>query len=111
MTDKELRKLRRADLLEMLLEQKKTVAAAQKQTGQERVRREETEKQLQEMDANCRWLREKLDEKEHEIHELRAALEAQSGPVADETAVRTLTTRINKAVEAFENAAEKLLKK
>ncbi len=111
MTDKELRSLRRADLLEMMLEQKKAVVAAQKQTGQERVRREEAERQLQEMNANCEWLRQKLDEKEQEIHELRAALEAQAAPGADAESIRRVTTRMNNAVETFEKAVDKLLKK
>ena len=111
MTDKELRKLRRSELLEMLLEQKKTVNAAERKIDLERTRREETENQLKESNANNQWLRSKLDEKEQEIHELRAALEAQnSQPISDDS-IRKVTARMNTAVEAFEKAVEKLLKK
>ena len=109
MTDKELRRLRRSDLLELLLEQKKLAISAQKQTGQERTRREEMERQLQESDANNQWLRKKLDEKEQEILGLRAALEEQGGLKTDEASIQALTARMNKAVEAFESAAERLL--
>lgn len=111
MTDKELRKLRRSELLEMLLEQKKLAQAAEKRVAEEREKRAGVEHQLQEMDDNCRWLREKLDAKEQELHELRAEMEAQGEQGADAAAARTMMSRINKAVETLENAAEKLRKK
>ena len=56
-------------------------------------------------------LREKLDAKEQELHELRAEMEAQGEQGADAAAARTMMSRINKAVETLENAAEKLRKK
>ena len=111
MTDKELHKLRRSELLEMLIEEKKKVLAAQKQLEQERTRCEETERQLQELDATYQRLRKKLDDKDEKIHALRAELEALQNPEPDDESLGHVTARLNKAVEVFEKAAGKLQKK
>lgn len=110
MTDKELRKLRRSELLEMLIEQKKIAAAEEKRAADEMSLREEKEAQLQELDATYQRLRRKLDDKDQKINELRAALEELSAKVDPDTLAKT-SARLNKAVELFEKAAEKIQKK
>ena len=84
LTDKELRRLRRSELLEMLLEQKKIVAATEKRLADEVTKRESVEQQLAELDATYQRLRKKLDDKDQKIHELRAALEEANGRGEDE---------------------------
>ena len=112
MTDKELRKLRRSDLLEMLIEQKKIVASNEKQVEKERADRGALERRLQEMDETVQWLRKKLDEKDQTIHELRAALEERDRKGANgESSIDSVTAKLNKAVEVFEKAAGKIQKK
>ena len=107
MTDKELRKLRRSELLEILIEQKKITAAAQKRTEEEKTRREEMESRLAEMDEAFKRLCKERDEKDEKIHELRASLEEQPVKADPESLART-SVRLNKALELIEKAVEKI---
>ena len=107
LTDRELRRLRRADLLEMLMEQKKLAAAAQKKMEEERTRREESEGRLKDIEEAYKLLLGKLDEREREIGDLRAALEEVSDKATPEVFAK-LTARINKATARLEEAIDKL---
>ena len=107
MTDRELNKLRRSDLLEMLIEQKKATAAAEKLAADEKAALEETQKQLSELDATSQRLRKKLDDKDQKIHELRAALEEVAGNSGAES-LASMSARLNRAVELFERTAEEM---
>ena len=111
MTDKELRKLRRSELLEMLLEQKKIVTANEKLLEEEREKRAAAEAQFAELDATYQRLRKKLDDKDQKIHELRAALEEWVGKGTEGESINKATARLNRAVEVFEKAAGKIQKK
>ena len=105
MTDRELKKLRRSDLLEMLIEQKKATAAAEKAAAKEKAAREDALKELAELDATYQRLRKKLDDKDQKIHELRAALEEVAGNAGPES-LASMSARLNKAVELFEKSAQ-----
>ena len=105
MTDRELKKLRRSDLLEMLIEQKKATAAAEKLAAEEKAALEETRRQLEELDATYQRLRRKLDDKDQKIHERRAALEEVAGN-ADPESLASMSARLNRAVELFEKSAQ-----
>ena len=105
MTDKELKRLRRSDLLEMMIEQKKITAAAEKRAENEKALRLDTQKQLEELDATYQRLRKKLDDKDQKIHELRAALE-EIGGNADPESLASMSARLNRAVELFEKTAQ-----
>ena len=67
MTDKELRKLRRSDLLALMIEQKKTVDAAQEELAK-------TRGELERIKETYERLRKKLDDKDEKIRELKAEL-------------------------------------
>ena len=108
MTDRELKKLRRSDLLEMLIEQTKITAAAERSAASEKAAREDVQKQLSELDATYQHLRKKLDEKDQKIHELRAALEEVAGN-SDAESLASMSARLNRAVELFEKTAEDML--
>ena len=107
MTDRELKKLRRSDLLEMLIEQKKITAAAEKAAAKEKAAREDALKELAELDATYQRLRKKLDDKDQKIHELRAALEEVAGN-SDAESLASMSARLNRAVELFEKTAEEM---
>ncbi len=70
MTDKELQKLGRRELLQLLLDQAKEA---------ERLGRmlKETDEQLKQMEEGYERLRDRLDHKDAQIHELRESLEAE----------------------------------
>ena len=110
MTDRELKKLRRSDLLEMLIEQAKITAAAERSVASEKAAREDVQKQLSELDATYQLLRKKLDEKDQKIHELRAALEEVAGN-SDAESLASMSARLNRAVELFEKTAEEMRNK
>lgn len=101
MTDKELRKLRRTELLEMMIEGKQAVAAAE-----EKVAKVEAEnRQLQE---TYERLRKKLDDKDEKIRELRAELQSARDNrqllTEEQEGVAAVTARLNEAVKAAERA-------
>jgi len=115
MTDKELRRLRRTELLEMMIEQKRAADEAEKALGQEKALREQAENELRQMRETCERLRRRLDE------QAERSLAAQSAPAPvtaqgeislDADTLRTLdqlAVRVELAVitaqEAARNAA------
>ena len=62
MTDQELRRLRRTELLEMMIEGKQDVAAAEKTVEEERAKRAEVEEQMRLLQETYERLRKKLDD-------------------------------------------------
>ncbi len=102
MTDKELRKLRRSELLEMMIDQKKAVAAAQEE-------REKVQRELSELKETYERLRKKLDDKDAKIHELREelaqALDKREILNGEAESIAQVTARLNEAVEAANRAA------
>ena len=107
LTEKELRKLRRSELLEMLIEQKKLAAAAQRRMDEERGRREEAEAKLKEIEEANRNLSQKLDDRDRMINDLRAELEVDPEDPGPES-LGKVVNRLNKAVNLFEKYAGKL---
>ena len=110
MTYRELHKLRRSELLEILIEQKKAVANMEQQVEEERAAKAAVEASLQELDETYQRLRKKLDAKDEKIHELNDEMEHQRGMTRaayEETeTIAAVTERLNQAVEAAERAAE-----
>ncbi len=74
MTDKELRRLRRTELLEMMIEQKRAADEAERALAQEKTLREQAEAELRQMRETCERLRQRLDE------QAERSLAAQSAP-------------------------------
>ena len=107
LTEKELRKLRRSELLEMLIEQKKLAASAQRRLDEERSRREEAEAKLKEIEETNRNLNQKLDDRDKMINDLRAELEVDPEDPGPES-LGKVVNRLNKAVNLFETYAGKL---
>ena len=107
MTDKELRKLRRSDLLEMLIEQKKLAAAAQRRMDEERAKREDAEAKLKEIEEVNRSLTRKLDDRDKMINDLRAELEVDPED-PDVESLGKVVNKLNKAVNLFEAYSRKL---
>ena len=110
MTDKELRKLRRSELLELLIEQKKIASAAQKRADEERGKREEADARLKEILEINQRLSEKIDEKDQMIRDLHATLEGETEDLSQEVLSR-LAGRLSRAVTNFEKAVGKLREK
>lgn len=102
MTDKELRKLRRSELLEMMIQQKKTVAAVEKEL-------DDTRAELEELKETYERLRKKLDDKDAKIHELRAelaqALDKREILNGEAESIAQVTERLNEAVLAAGRAS------
>ena len=110
MTDKELHKLRRSELLEILIEQKKSVAAMEKQVEDERAAKAAAEASLRELEENCRCFRDMLDAKDERIRELTQELEQQgrTAAVSEESEkLAEVTDRLTRAVDLITKAAEK----
>ena len=107
MTDRELRKLRRSELLEMMIAQKKTVAAAKQEVEEEQAKRAEVEAQLAELKETYERLRKKLDAKDEKIKELQAEVEHQSGKTS---AIEARMAMLDKVTAETEKAAEMYLK-
>ena len=75
MTDRELHKLRRAELLEMLLQQSKTVAKLRGDLKERGERLVECEEELRQLQETYERLRKRLDEKDAVIRDLRGKQE------------------------------------
>ena len=69
MTDQELRKIRRAELLEMMIRQGKTVTELQDKLEQARQLQLDTEGKLEQMAAYLEWMKQKLDKKDAQIQQ------------------------------------------
>lgn len=72
MTNKELQKLGRRELLQLLLEQAKEAERLGKML-------KENDQQLKQLEESYERLRDRLDKKDAQIHELKDALEAERG--------------------------------
>ena len=70
MTDRELRRLNRRDLLRILVEQVK-------ETEKSKLELEEVTARLEELEQNYERLRKRLDQKDLRIHELTDILQAE----------------------------------
>ncbi len=106
MTDKELRRLSRRDLLRMLVEQVKET----EKSGQEL---EETAAELEELKKNYERLRKRLDQKDIRIHELMDTLQTERTKRAIELkeagSIAEAALRLNGIFEAAQKAADQYL--
>lgn len=106
MTDKELQKLGRRELLQLLLDQAKEA---------ERLGRmlKETDEQLKQMEEGYERLRDRLDHKDAQIHELREALETERGKhetsVVDVGNLAEAALKLNGIFDAAQRAADQYL--
>ena len=101
MTDKELRRLRRTELLELMIEGKQTAAAAEEKVTQ-------VEEQMRQLQETYERLGRKLDDKDEKIRELRAELKSARDNTEllrqEHEEVAAITARLNEAVAAAEQA-------
>ena len=108
LTDKELRRLRRTELLAMMIEGKQAVAAAEEKLEEERAERAKVEEQMSQLQETYERLCKKLDDKDQKIRDLKAELASATGTrqaLTEEAAeVSELTARLSEAVEAAERA-------
>ncbi len=106
MTDKELQKLGRRELLQLLLDQAKEA---------ERLGRmlKETDEQLKQMEEGYERLRDRLDHKDAQIHELRESLEAERAKhetnVVDVGNLAEAALKLNGIFDAAQRAADQYL--
>lgn len=117
MTDKELRKLRRQDLLQLLLAQSREVARQQELGDELRGEYEQQQKtdrrlkdKLDEKDAQLERLKKRLDQKDAEIASLRlqvARLQAGKGVKPEEVgSVTEIARHINDIFRSAQQQAE-----
>lgn len=103
MTDKELHKLGRKDLLQLMLESAKEVEKLKN-------RLKETEEQLAGMENSYERLRKRLDEKDSQIHNLKENLESQKKrrdiELEEAGSIAEAALRLNGVFEAAQKAAE-----
>lgn len=106
MTDKELHKLSRRELLEMLLEQAKE---AERLTGL----LTETERELHQMEETYERLRDRLDKKDLQIKTLKATLEEERHKreieLREAGSIAEAALRLNGVFEAAQRAADQYL--
>lgn len=106
MTDKELQKLGRRELLELLLEQAKEAERLGKLLR-------ETDEQLRQLEESYERLRERLDHKDEKIHELQDALQAEQekAPAAppDIGSLAEAALQLSGVFEAAQQAADQYL--
>ena len=106
MTDKELHKLSRKEILQMLLAQAREA---------ERLSRllTETEGQLQQLEETYERLRDRLDQKDVQIRALREKLEAERHRreigLRDAGSIAEAALRLNGVFEAAQKAADQYL--
>lgn len=122
MTDKELRRLRRVELLEMMLESRESAAAAEAKLEEERAKRLEVEAENRRLQETFERLRRKLDDKDEKIHALKeelAGAQDKRMTLTENTAnVAEATVKLNGAIAAakraqmlFETALENVRKR
>ena len=106
MTDKELQKLGRRELLELLLEQAKEAERLGKLLR-------ETDEQLRQLEESYERLRERLDRKDEKIHELQDALQAErekaSAAPPEIGSLAEAALRLSGVFEAAQQAADQYL--
>ncbi len=105
-TDKELRRLSRRELLGMLIEQ-------MKETEKSKQELEKTQGQLKELLQTYERLRKRLDQKDARIHELTDTLEAErtkrSIELKEAGSIAEAALRLNGVFEAAQKAADQYL--
>ncbi len=106
MTDKELRKLSRRELLQMLVVQVR-------ETGDTKQELAETTEQLRELEQNYERLRKRLDQKDARIHELVDTLQAERTKREIELekagSIAEAALRLNGVFEMAQKAADQYL--
>ena len=106
MTDKELRKLSRRELLQMLVVQVR-------ETGDTKQELAETTVQLRELEQNYERLRKRLDQKDARIHELVDTLQAERTKREIELekagSIAEAALRLNGVFEMAQKAADQYL--
>ena len=105
MTDKQLKKLSRIDLLTMMIEYQKTATTALEDLEKERKTLEETKQELLELKENYWRLCEKLDEKDAKLDEKDKLLEELREEYAQE---RAATGALRKETESLADSVHKL---
>ena len=93
MTNKELQKLGRRELLQLLLEQAKEAERLGKML-------KENDQQLKQLEESYERLRDRLDKKDAQIHELKDALEAERGKREAELARQILAQTTTNGLRA-----------
>ena len=106
MTDRELRRLNRRDLLRILVEQVK-------ETEKSKLELEEVTARLEELDQNYERLRKRLDQKDLRIHELTDILQAERTKreieLREAGSIAEAALRLNGVFEAAQKAADQYL--
>ncbi|MBE6989592.1 MAG: hypothetical protein E7426_02455 [Ruminococcaceae bacterium] len=110
MTDQELRKLKRSELLTIMLHQGKTVAALQEQLAEAEKKQAETAAELETLTATYERLRKKLDEKDATIRQLRRTAQGPGGAAAglesDLTSISASADKLSRVAETARRAVE-----
>lgn len=106
MTDKELHRLSRKDLLQLLLEQGRENEEIKRQLA-------ETEEILQRLEENYERLRKRLDRKDEQIHKLRDILQSERTKrkieLSEAGSIAEAALRLNVIFEAAQKAADQYL--
>lgn len=106
MTDKELHRLSRRDLLQLLLEQGRENEKIKRQLA-------ETEEILQRLEENYERLRKRLDRKDEQIHKLREMLQSERTKrkieLSEAGSIAEAALRLNVIFEAAQKAADQYL--
>lgn len=106
MTDKELHRLSRKDLLQLLLEQGRENEKIKRQLA-------ETEEILQRLEENYDRLRKRLDRKDEQIHKLREILQSERTKrkieLSEAGSIAEAALRLNVIFEAAQKAADQYL--
>lgn len=107
MTDRELQKLGRRELLQLLLEQAKESERLGKQLA-------EVEEQLRQTEEGYERLRDRLDSKDAQIHELQDTLQAErekrETDLENVGSIAEAALRLNGVFDAAQNAADYYLR-
>ena len=106
MTDRELHKLGRRDLLQLMLESAREAEKSRNQL-------KETENQLAALKKNYERLRKRLDDKDAQIHNLKDKLQAvrkqREIQLEEAGSIAEASLRLNGVFEAAQKAAEQYL--
>ena len=106
MTDRELQKLNRRQLLQMLVEQVREAEKSKQELA-------ETTTQLRELEQNYERLRKRLDQKDNRIHELTDTLRAERTKreieLREAGSIAEAALRLNGVFETAQKAADQYL--
>ncbi len=120
MTDKELRKLRRQDLLQLLLAQGKETAALQAAFEEQGKKQQELQEangrliaKLNDKDELIEKLKQRLDQKDATIHELKVEMEKwrsnRSIELKEAGSIAMAALKLNGVFDAAQRAADQYL--